>query len=279
MLEPEMQVRTPNWDFSKVRAHWTRDHEFAQFYNASSTVPAYIEPYLVKVMVQAKAALDPTNEKLHRDLEIFIKQEIQHCKQHLRFNKALRDCGYEEILPLEKAYEADYNEFLEKKSLRFNCAYSEGFEAMSAIAVSTYFEEYDEYLKDADEEPAELWRWHLAEEHEHRTVAHDVYHALFGKNKIAAYFYRVWAFFYAVNHIRSHVKRVTETLLAKDRANMSPEEVAASKAREAEVGKVAGRRAREHLLRILSPFYDPRKRPEPRGVAACLARHAAQPVS
>src|SRR5205814_324582 len=102
-----MQVRTPNWDFSKVRAHWAQDHEFAQIQNAASTIPAYIEPYLVKVMVKAKAALDPKNERLHRELGIFIKQEMQHCKQHLRFNQALREAGYHEILPIEKKDEQD----------------------------------------------------------------------------------------------------------------------------------------------------------------------------
>jgi predicted metal-dependent hydrolase len=98
-----MQVRTPSWDFSKVRAHWAQDHEFAQIQNAASTIPAYIEPYLVKVMVKAKAALDPKNERLHRELGIFIKQEMQHCKQHLRFNQALKDSGYLKSCPWRRS--------------------------------------------------------------------------------------------------------------------------------------------------------------------------------
>src|SRR3546814_8088639 len=50
-----MQVRFPKWGFSTVRAHWAPNHEFAQMQNAASTVPAYIEPYLVKVMLKAQA--------------------------------------------------------------------------------------------------------------------------------------------------------------------------------------------------------------------------------
>jgi predicted metal-dependent hydrolase len=271
-----MQVRTPNWDFSKVRAHWARDHEFAQIQNAASTIPAYIEPYLVKVMVKAKAALDPKNERLHRELAVFIKQEMQHCKQHLRFNEALRDSGYPEILRIEKKYESDYNEFLEKKSLRFNCAYSEGFEAMSAVGVTAFFEEFDDYFAGADPEPVEMWKWHLAEEYEHRTVAHEVYHALFGKNKLVAYVYRVWAFFYAVRHIRAHQERVLECLLEKDRRGMTAEQIAASQARVAMVRKTFNRRAGEHLRQIVSPFYDPANRAAPRGVEAYLSRYAPQ---
>ena len=141
-----MQVRFPKWDFSKVRAHWAPHREFAQMQNAASTVPAYIEPYLVKVMLQAQAALPTRHEKLHKDLAIFIKQEMQHCRQHLLFNKALRADGYEGMLAIEKEYEADYDRFLKTKSLRFNVAYSEGFEAVSSVAVDNFFEDFAPFL-------------------------------------------------------------------------------------------------------------------------------------
>src|SRR3546814_164359 len=171
--------------------------------NAASTVPAYIEPYLVKVMLKAQAALPAAHEKLHRELAIFIKQEMQHCKQHIAFNKALHAGGYEGMLDFEKAYEADYERFLAKKSLRFNCAYSEGFEAMSAVAVTAFFEDFDEFYEGADPEAVEMWKWHLAEEFEHREVAHNVYHALFGRNKIFAYLYRVYGLISAMIHIQA----------------------------------------------------------------------------
>ncbi|MDE1145115.1 MAG: metal-dependent hydrolase [Azospirillaceae bacterium] len=271
-----MQVRFPKWDFSKVSPHWAPNHEFAQIYNAASTVPAYIEPYLVKVMLKAQAVLAPEFEALHQDLAIFIKQEMQHCKQHLSFNKMLR-ASYPGMQEMEQRYAADYDHFLATKSLRFNCAYSEGFEAMSAIAVTAFFEEFDPFLKDADPGAVDLWKWHLAEEFEHREVAHAVFHTLFGRNRVAAYFYRIYGFIYAVSHIRGHVRRVSQYLLAKDREGMTPEELARSQAREAEVRRAAGKRAGEHLKAILSPFYDPAKRPEPRGVADYLARFAKVP--
>jgi predicted metal-dependent hydrolase len=135
-----MQVRFPKWNFTGLRAHWAPHSEFAQIYNAASTVPAYIEPYLLKVMRLAKEKIDPANAELHRKLDIFIKQEMQHCKLHLSFNKAIRADGYEGMLEFEKQYEADYDRYLKTKSLRFNMAYSEGFEAMSAIAVTNFFE-------------------------------------------------------------------------------------------------------------------------------------------
>jgi predicted metal-dependent hydrolase len=273
-----MQVRFPKWDFSKVRAHWAPHREFAQMQNAASTVPAYIEPYLVKVMLQAQAALPARYEKLHKDLAIFIKQEMQHCRQHLLFNKALRADGYEGMLAIEKEYEADYDRFLKTKSLRFNVAYSEGFEAVSSVAVDNFFEDFAPFLEGADTEAVEMWKWHLAEEYEHREVAHDVYHALFGRGPIA-YLYRIWAFFYAVKHIRGHVRKVQTYLLDKDREGMSAEERAASIARQQHVQQVTARHAKAHLKRILSPFYKPADRLPPRGLQEVLDRYARKPAA
>lgn len=268
-----MQVRFPKWDFSTMRAHWAPNHEFAQMQNAASIVPAYIEPYLVKVMQQAQQALSPSHKKLHQDLTIFIKQEMQHCRQHLAFNKALRSQGYEGLLEIEKEYERDYQNFLANRSLRFNCAYSEGFEAVSAIAVTNYYEEFGEFLDGADPDAVALWKWHLAEEFEHREVAHDVYHALFGHG-LFSYLYRVWAFFYAVKHLRSYVVKAEAYLLSVDRAGMTPEELEASLARQKRVREATGRRAKEHLKVILSPFYKPGKRVAPVGLQDILDQFA-----
>lgn len=265
-----MLVRFPRWDFAGLRAHWAPHREFAQIHNAASTVPAYIEPYLLKVMRLAKDKVDPANTALHEKLDIFIKQEMQHCKQHLAFNKAIRADGYEGMLPIEKEYEADYDRYLKEKSLRFNLAYSEGFEAMSSIAVTNFFEEFDHFMAGADPRAAAMWKWHLAEEYEHREVAHEVYHELYGKNRLFAWAYRLYGFYCAITHIRRHTGRVAAYLLSVDRKNMSEAELAASIEREKAVAAATSKRAREHLKAILSFNYDPASRPAPRGVQALL---------
>src|SRR3546814_9827600 len=90
---------------------------------------------------------------------------MQHCKQHINFNKRLHELGYGFLKPIEKEYEAGYKRFLDKKSLRFNLAYCEGFESLSATACELYFEDYNELLENADPEPTNMWRWHRSEEH------------------------------------------------------------------------------------------------------------------
>jgi predicted metal-dependent hydrolase len=268
-MERKMQVRVLQADFSTLKPHWAENKEFATLYNAASVCPAYLEPYLVKVMSAAKKALPAKFEELHNNVRVFTLQEMQHCKQHIAFNRMLRK-AYPEIEPLEKAYEADYDRFLKTKSLQFNIAYSEGFEAMSAIPTTCFFEDFDEYWEKSDPRAEALWKWHLAEEYEHREVMHDLYRALYG-NGPRAYLYRLYGFFYAMVHITKHVRGIGEVMLRKDRENMTPDELAASKAREKKVNQLAWKHAKRHMKKIVSPFYDPSKRQPPRGVAEILA--------
>jgi hypothetical protein len=277
--EQAMKVRSPKAHYGDVRPHWAPNHEFAQLLNGQSLIPAHVEPYLVKVMAKAKPLLDRADGALQQNLDVFIKQEMQHCKQHLIFNKVIRESGYPGVTPIEADYAADYNRYLAEMPLVWNLAYCEGFEAMSSIAVTVFFEEYDSYFEAADSQAVELWKWHLAEEYEHREVAHDVYHALASKNPVTAYIQRIQGFFAAVKHIRGYARRFSAYLLDLDRAAMAPAELEASKAREAEIGRAMARRSREHLIDILSPWYKPARRRPPRGLTAFLAdfeRRAAQ---
>jgi hypothetical protein len=115
-------------------------------------------------MMQAKKVLDPKHKKLHEDLDIFIKQEVQHCKQHIAFNNSLYAQGYEGMKAIEESYKADYDRFLKEKSLRFNLAYAEGFEAMGSASALVFFEDLGDLLDGADKDAVDLWKWHLAEE-------------------------------------------------------------------------------------------------------------------
>lgn len=267
-----MKVRIPKMDFSQVPVHWAPNREFAQSYNAFSTVPAHIEPYLVKVMMAARKVLDKKHETLHREMEIFIKQEVQHCKLHQAFNKHMVDAGYVEMLPIEATYKADYERYLKERSLRFNIVYSEGFESMGCAAAQVFFEDLDEFLDGADPRAADLWRWHLAEEFEHREVCFQLYKTLYG-NGVFAWLYRLYGFVYAVRHIGGHTRRLAEVMIAKDRQGMSADELAASEARLAAYQKKVKKASLKRLVQVLSPFYNPARRVASPGMAELLARY------
>ena len=274
-----MKVRYPKWDFSKIRPHWAPHCEFVQRANASSTIPSYVEPYLVKVMLKAKAVLDPKEIELHRELAIFIKQEAQHCKQHNAFNEQLRASGYEGLAEHEAKLAADLDRFLNTKSLKFNLAYSDGFEAMGALGATMWFDAYSKYLEGADQNVVDLWRWHMAEEHEHREVAFKIYHKLYGRHDAwNGWIYRVYGFLFAVVHLMGYGKRVGAYLLEKDRAGMNEAERAASLEREREFAKTTGKRAIPELLKVLSPFYDPAHTIAPEGLKPYLSQYETEAV-
>lgn len=274
-----MKVRSPGMDFSKIRPHWARIPEFAQSYNAFSIVPAHIEPYLMKVMRRAKDVLDPEHARLHDDIAVFNKQEMEHCKHHVAFNRALYEAGYEGMKAIEKPYQQDYVRFLKDKSLRFNVAYCEGFEALGCASAQAFFEDLDEYLAGADGEALDLWKWHLAEEFEHREVCYQVYKTLYGNGPFA-YLYRVAVFIYAVRHIGSYTGRVQKYLLDVDRASMTEAERQASLEREKVLAKRVAKKSFKRLLAVLSPFYDPGKRKPSPGMQEILDRYdpAANPA-
>lgn len=266
-----MKVRYPELDFSQLRAHWTPNPEFAQIVNAFSTVPAHIEPFLVKVMRQAQKALDPKETKLLNDIEIFNKQEMQHCKQHLALNKKLYTLGYPEMPEEERPYKEDYERFLATKSLRFNVAYCEGFEALGSTAAQMFFEDFDDLFVGADSEARDLWFWHLAEEFEHRSVCLDVYQTLYGKG-FFAYLYRVAIFFYAATHIGKHTLKIARYLVAKDRENMTEDERRASVKREKNIMGRYFKSSMKRLVAVLSPWYDPGQKVASPGMREILER-------
>lgn len=273
-----MKARFPRFDFSKVRAHWAPVAEFAQRGNAASLIPAHIEPYLLKVMRKAQPLLKQrgASEELQQDLDIFIKQEMQHCKQHISFNNRIHTLGYAALKPLEAKLAADFDDFLNNRSLRFNLAYCEGFESMSATACIYYFEDYLPFLEGADKEPSDMWKWHLAEEFEHRSVCFDVFHELSGLDPVSRYFYRVYGYFYALIHLAKFAIAAGKVLTEVDHKGMSPDAIEASKQRDDQVKKVTKSRMLGMMLTILAPWYHPRNRREPNGYSAYLARFEAE---
>lgn len=276
-----MKARFPKFDFSNIRAHWAPVPEFAQRGNAASLIPAHIEPYLLKVMRKAQPFLAERGApaELQRDLDIFIKQEMQHCKQHIAFNKRIHALGYEALKPLEEKLAADFEAFLTKRSLRFNLAYCEGFESMSATACIYYFEDYLPFLEGADREPADMWKWHLAEEFEHRSVCFDVFHELADLNPVSRYFYRLYGYFYALKHLATFAVAAGEVLRKIDERTMTPEQIAESEVRYQRVGKVTKSRMLGMMLSICAPWYHPRNRREPLGYGDYLARFETERCS
>src|SRR5262245_51880970 len=167
-----MLARRAPIDFESTNPLWTPAHPaFGQALNGGSSVLPYLEPYLIKVMKLARERIAPEQSRLLSELAIFNQQEANHYTTHARYNAVLRR-HYAGLEPFEEKIRDDFERFLTRRSLRFNLAYSEGFECLGAIQAELLFERADALLAGADPAVTALWRWHLAEEFEHRTVCH-----------------------------------------------------------------------------------------------------------
>ena len=263
-----MRVRMPSFDFSNSTGRWMpRAPEMAQLLNANSIVIPHLERFLNRVMARARAEIkgdDPRSVRVRSDISLFIKQESCHYTIHGGFNDMMLRNGYDRLPRLEKDIVAHYDRLLATKSLPFLVAYCEGFESLTPpIAAGWFNGSMDPIMKNADPNPANMWRWHIMEEFEHRTVCHDAFELLHG-----GYWLRFYAFFYQFVSLERMVGRVYRYLLSIDRQSMTPEEVQRSKknARRSVVGffqpMVGG------ILKVLHPRYTPRDLAEPAGLAA-----------
>jgi predicted metal-dependent hydrolase len=254
--------RNPRISFEDALPHWARDHAFAQITNAGSTSLPAVETYLNKVMRQAAQQIG--NGSLGTDIALFCAQEGNHYRQHRLFNKLLY-APYPRLALLEDELHGDYARMLARGSLRANAAYCEGFESLGLIHAEFFFERIPDLLEGADERLVRLWRWHLAEEFEHRSVCYEVLRALG-----AGYCTRIRGYFRALRHLGRYGKKVSGHFLAVDRAAMNAAQRAQSVRQERRYRARFMRFALPRLLRVLSPFYDPRRCRPPRGATELL---------
>jgi predicted metal-dependent hydrolase len=168
----------------------------------------HLEPYLIRSMRSARNRV--RDRQLLADLEAFCGQEGQHFRQHLRFNQALRLGRFVGLAALEAEIEGDYQRFTRAKTLRFNLAYAEGFEAFTTALARFAFE--SKLLDRLHPAVRDLFLWHLVEELEHRTVAFDVYEHVGG-----GYGYRFGVGLFAQWHLNRFVLRVMDAMLGADR--------------------------------------------------------------
>lgn len=222
----------------------------------SMTMP-YLEPYLIRTMRVALPGI--RDEALAEDARRFARQEGHHYRNHAAFNERIREAvgaaGDGELRRIEAALDADYQRYTRERSLRFNLAYVEGFEAMTCAGALAMAEHGA--FAESDVPGGELWPWHMAEEIEHRTVAFQVYEHLVG-----SYRYRVlaggWAQLHYLRFVRRFGRAIARALGRRPRRVASP----------------ARRSALRRYLHTWSPRYDPARLPVPEGVADLLARYA-----
>jgi predicted metal-dependent hydrolase len=156
-------VRDPMWNPGAP--------EFVAAANSVSLMMPYVEPYFAATVRRAADDLGP---ELRATARAFADQEVQHQREHRRFNALLRG-RYPRLERVERRMRRTYAWLGRTRSLRFNLAFAAASETIAYSLARWTSDHLAAFLRGADPAAADLFLWHLAEEVEHKSVAHDVW--------------------------------------------------------------------------------------------------------
>ena len=154
-----------------VQQRWWLDNDpyATAFYNALSVTFPQGEAYFVE---SVKAFRNGTPERLAGEIRAFIKQEVNHSREHVAFNRRVVDAGYD-VTAMERQV-AESLALTKDRPRIANLASTMALEHFTAILAQQLLVN-PRHLQGADAESANLWRWHALEEIEHKGVAYDTW--------------------------------------------------------------------------------------------------------
>ncbi|MCM8558512.1 metal-dependent hydrolase [Sphingomicrobium sediminis] len=138
-------------------------------YNALSATFPDGEAFFVR---SVRAFAKDTPERLGADIKAFTTQEAIHSREHDAFNKRASESGYD-MAPLY-ARVKERIDFLSDKPLIASLAATMVLEHYTAILAHELLAD-PRHLDGAEASTAALWKWHAAEEIEHKGVAYDTW--------------------------------------------------------------------------------------------------------
>lgn len=179
--------RRVSFDYPQdMKPIWTPARpEFSCAANSVSLMMPSIEPYFVR---SARSALPKLQEPLRSEAQAYVAQEAQHHNQHLRFNRMLLE-SYPFMRRFERGMKRVYRALERTGSQQFNLGFAAASETMAYSAARWAADNRTELFTAADDVASTLFLWHLAEEVEHKSVAHDIYWAMFAAKPRAKLFY------------------------------------------------------------------------------------------
>ena len=164
----------------RVRFDWTdaetdqwhhRLPEFGAAANAVSLLMPHAEPYVI-AMLRAGIAEGTLDAETKTATDALISQEANHFAAHREFNHSLTSSsGVARRLDSFGRWIFDR---LRSRSNAFGIAFTAAFEILAFCSARWAEADLRGRFSGADERSATLFLWHLAEEIEHKGIAHDV---------------------------------------------------------------------------------------------------------
>ena len=143
--------------------------EATAIYNALSTTFPRGEAFFVESVRAFRQAASP---KLANDIKAFTTQEAIHSREHDAFNKRAAQSGYD-LSKLEHQVEKRLAVTAGKPAV-VSLAATMALEHFTAILAHELLAD-PRHLAGAEQQTADLWRWHAAEEIEHKGVAYETW--------------------------------------------------------------------------------------------------------
>jgi len=154
---------------TKPRRHWTDDPVSNAWHNALSATFPRGEAFFIE---SVKAFRDEVPPLLAAQIRDFIKQEVNHSREHIAFNRAAVDAGYD--LSGIDEHVTKMLDLAKGRPPVVNLAATMALEHYTAILAHQLLTR-PELMAHADPQVAAMWRWHAVEEIEHKAVAYDTY--------------------------------------------------------------------------------------------------------
>jgi len=168
---PAIRPRDERFGRNTKQNRWwlNNDPVATAFYNALSVTFPRGEAYFVE---SVRFFREGTPLQLNREINAFIKQEVNHSREHVAFNNRAVESGYD-ISQLE----ADVIEMLGRTKGRppiVDLAATMALEHFTAMLAHELLI-HPNHLAGGERATVDLWRWHAVEEIEHKGVAYDTW--------------------------------------------------------------------------------------------------------
>ena len=151
------------------RRWWAGDAFGTAWHNALSATFPRGEAFFIEAV---KAHRDGADPKLAEEIRAFVKQEINHTREHIAFNRLAEDHGYD-IKTIDKRV-AELLALTKDRPAIANLAVTMALEHYTAMMAAEFLAN-PQHFENADSEVRDMWRWHAVEEIEHKGVAFDTW--------------------------------------------------------------------------------------------------------
>jgi len=153
----------------KPRRWWAGEPFGTAWHNALSATFPRGEAFFIEAVKAHRAGADP---KLDAEIRAFVKQEINHTREHIAFNKLAENAGYD-IKAIDKRVE-ELLALTKDRPPIANLAVTMALEHYTAMMAHEFLAN-PQHFENADPEVRAMWRWHAVEEIEHKGVAFDTW--------------------------------------------------------------------------------------------------------